>query len=80
MSITSIEHFDLDNVEHNPILEEITALINNKTQNPEKEFFRVLLCYFFGKMAASMRVNISTKDRGNIPVNIYTVALATSGL
>lgn len=79
MSITSIAHFDLDNVPHNPILEEIVGLINNKTQNPEKEFFRVLLCYFFGKMAASMRVNISTKDRGNIPVNIYTVALATSG-
>lgn len=79
MSITSIAHFDLDNVPNNPILEEIVGLINNKTQNPEKEFFRVLLCYFFGKMAASMRVSINTKDRGNIPVNIYTVALATSG-
>lgn len=79
MSITSIAHFDLDNVAHNPILEEIVGLINNKTQNPEQEFFRVLLCYFFGKMAASMRVSINTKDRGNIPVNIYTVALATSG-
>lgn len=80
MSTTSLEHFDLANVPHNPILEEITGLINNKTQNPERGFFRVLLCYFFGKMSASMRVSITTKDRGNIPVNIYAVALATSGL
>lgn len=74
-----MEHFNLENVPHNPMLEELTQLINNKTQNPEKEYFRIVLAYFFGKMASSMRAVVKTKDRGDVPINMYAVALAQSG-
>ena len=51
----------------------------NKTQNTDRGFFRVEMAYFLAKMASSMRATIVTKDRGEIPVNIYALALATSG-
>ena len=70
---------DLTGVEHNPAITDIVEVLCNKTQNTEKGFFRVEAAYFLCKMASSMRATIITKDRGEIPVNIYALALATSG-
>ena len=70
---------DLTGVEHHPALEEIVGTLCNKTQNTDRGFFRAEVAYFLGKMASNMRATIVTKDRGDIPVNIYTLALATSG-
>jgi len=71
--------FDLSTVSHHPALEEIVDVLCNKTQNMDRGFFRAEVAYFLGKMASSMRAMIVTKDRGEIPVNIYALALATSG-
>ena len=70
---------DLTGVTHHPALEEIVGVLCNKTQNTDKGFFRTEVAYFLGKMASNMRATIITKDRGEIPVNIYALALATSG-
>lgn len=70
---------DLSTVAHHHAVEEIVDVLCNKTQNTDRGFFRVEMAYFLGKMAACMRVEIFTKDRGAIPVNIYALALATSG-
>ena len=70
---------DTSNFQHNPMIEEIVDVLCAKTQNTDRGFFRAEVAYFLGKMAACMRVNINTKDRGEIPVNIYALALATSG-
>lgn len=70
---------DLTGVSHHPISEEIVDILVNKTQNTDRSFFRTEVAFFLGKIAASMRASISTKDRGDIPVNIYALALATSG-
>lgn len=70
---------DLNGVQHHPLLEEIVDILTNKTQNTDRSFFRTEVAFFLGKIAASMRASISTKDRGEIPVNIYALALATSG-
>lgn len=70
---------DLSNTQHHPVVEEIVEVLCNKTQNTDKGFFRVELAYFLSKMASCMRANVVTKDRGEIPVNIYALALATSG-
>ena len=70
---------DLSQVSHHAALEEIVDLICNKTQNTDRGFFRAELAYFFGKVASSMRASINTKDRGSIPVNIYTLCLSPSG-
>jgi hypothetical protein len=70
---------DLEGVEHHPAVTEIVDVLCNKTQNTDRGFFRTEVAYFLGKMASSMRATIITKDRGEIPVNIYALALATSG-
>jgi hypothetical protein len=70
---------DLSNVQHHAAMEEIVEVLCNKTQNTDKGFFRTEVAYFLGKMASSMRAKVLTKDRGEIPVNIYALALASSG-
>lgn len=70
---------DLSGVEHHPAITDIVEVLCNKTQNMDKGFFRTEVAYFLGKMASSMRATILTKDRGEVPVNIYALALATSG-
>ena len=70
---------DLANVKHHPVIDEIVDVLCNKTQNTDRGFFRAEVAYFLGKMASTMRATIVTKDRGEIPVNIYALALATSG-
>lgn len=70
---------DLNGVKHHPMLEEIVDILTSKTQNADRGFFRTEVAFFLGKVAASMRATIATKDRGDIPVNIYALALATSG-
>lgn len=66
-------------VNHHPIMEQIVDMLCTKTQNTDRKFFRIEVAYFLAKMAASMRAKLSTKDRGEIPINIYALALAVSG-
>lgn len=70
---------DLTGVTHHPCVEEMVDVLTSKTQNTDRTFFRVEVAYFLAKMASSQRANISTKDRGEIPVNMYALNLATSG-
>ena len=70
---------DLDKIAHHPVIDEIVSVICAKTQNVDRGFYDIEIAYFLGKMAASMRVALITKDRGEVPVNIYALALATSG-
>lgn len=70
---------DLTGVQHHPAMQEIVSVLQNKTQNTDFGFFRVEVAYFFSKMAACMRAVVVTKDRGDIPVNIYAIGLASSG-
>jgi hypothetical protein len=70
---------DLSTVPHHPAIEQIVDILAAKTQNSDRGFFRVEVAYFLAKMAASMRATVRTKDRGDIPVNVYALALATSG-
>lgn len=70
---------DLTGVQHHPAVLEIMAILQNKTQNRDNSFFQVEVAYFLSKMAAAMRAVIVTKNRGDIPVNNYVIALAPSG-
>jgi hypothetical protein len=70
---------NLDGVEHHPAVREMVDVLCAKTQQVDRSFFNCEVAYFLGKMAANMRATIVTKDRGQIPVNIYALALATSG-
>lgn len=70
---------DLTKVAHHPAIEEIVDVICTKTQNTDRGLFRIEVAYFLAKMAAGMRAKVKTKDRGEIPINVYALALATSG-
>src|SRR5690606_32922551 len=70
---------DLSGVEHHKAITEIVDVLCNKTQNTDRGFFQAEAAYFLGKMASNQRAVIVTKDRGEIPVNIYALGLATSG-
>lgn len=66
-------------MDYNPWSEGLVKVLCEKTQNDNPLFFRVLASYYFGLVAAMMRVQIVTHDRGTIPVNIYALNLSTSG-
>ena len=74
-----LKKIDLSTVPHHPAVEDIVDVLCNKTQNINRGFFRAEVAYFLAKMASCMRATIVTKDRGEIPVNLYVLALATSG-
>jgi len=71
---------DLSKVEHYEPMEKLVKIIERKTQNNDSLFFRVLVAYYFTKIASMMRTNIKTHDRGVIPVNMYAINLAPSGV
>lgn len=79
MSKISFTLPDLSKVKHHPVMEELVGLLCTKTQNNDRGFFQAEVAYFLGKMASMMRATVETKDRGDIPVNIYALALANSG-
>jgi len=66
-------------VKHHPAIDEIVDILCAKTQQLDRNFFQAEVAYFLGKMAATMRATIVTKDRGELPVNVYAMALAPSG-
>lgn len=70
---------DLSSVSHHPVLEELTNILCSKTQNTDREFFRAIVAHYLGKVASNMRATVETKDRGSIPVNIYSLCLSPSG-
>ena len=71
--------YDLEGVQHHPAISEMVDVLCAKTQKTDRTFFACVSAYFISKMAANMRATIVTKDRGDIPVNCYALALATSG-
>ena len=62
-----------------PLAEEITQKLCELIQNRNPTFFRVLVNYHLTKMASMMRVNVATRERGVIPINMYAINLAPSG-
>lgn len=70
---------DLTTVPYNPTSERLVEVLCTKTQNPNPLFFRVLVAYYFSKIASSMHCSIQTIDRGKIPINAYVINLAPSG-
>lgn len=70
---------DLTMLDHHPVMEKIVNAICKKTQNPNKKLYRIMLSYYFCKIAATMRVKIATGVRGIIPVNAFVINLAPSG-
>ena len=69
----------IEEMQYHPTSERLVQILCEKTQNPNPLFFRVQVAYYFALIASMMRVQITTLDRGDIPVNLYAINLGTSG-
>ena len=63
----------------NPIQERLVEIMQKKTQNEDPIFFRLVVSYFFCKLASMMRTHIVLPGDEHIPVNMYAINLANSG-
>ena len=68
-----------ETMSYHPTSEKLVKVMCNKTQTTNPNFFRILVAYYFTKVASMMRANIKTCDRGTIPINMYAINLAPSG-
>lgn len=74
--------YDLEVIEaqsHHPAMSELVDLLCHRTGNVNRDFFQAEVAYFLGLIPSSMRATIVSPERGKIPINIYSIALATSG-
>ena len=69
----------VSDMNYHPLTEDLTKVLCNQTQNFNPKIFRLMLAYYFSKVASMMRCSIQTLDRGPIPVNTYVINLAVSG-
>lgn len=79
---TKPQFYDLDIIEqtpHNPAMQELVDLLCHRTGNVNRDFFQAEVSYFLGLIPSSMRCKIRSPERGLLPVNIYSIGLATSG-
>lgn len=78
----STANYNLDAIKampHNRAVEELVDYLCHKTNNICREFFQAEVAYFLGLVPSALRVMIDSPERGLLPVNIYTIAVATSG-
>lgn len=68
-----------EEMNYHPTSERLVEILCAKTQNNNPLFFRVIVGYYFCKVASAMRTTIVTHDRGDIPVNMYALNLSPSG-
>jgi len=70
---------DFADMEYFPPVKKLANVLCAKTQSSDPLFFRIMVSYYFAKVASMMRCNIKTLDRGDIPVSMYAINLANSG-
>jgi hypothetical protein len=64
---------------HHPAMAELTDLLCHQTGNINRDFFQAEIAYFLSLIPSAMRAQIISPERGIIPINVYSIALATSG-
>lgn len=69
----------IENTPHYKAMEELVDVLCHRTGNVNRDFFQAEVAYFLGLIPSSMRTTINSPERGKIPINIYSIALATSG-
>lgn len=67
------------NPQFNPIMERLVEIMQKKTQNLDSIFFRLVVSYFFCKLASMMRTYVVLPGEETVPVNMYAINLASSG-
>jgi hypothetical protein len=60
-------------------MEQLVSILQNRTQNRDPRFFRLMVSYYYAKIASMMRARVKFAGTQNVPINMYAVNLATSG-
>ncbi|UAT28900.1 primase [Dinoroseobacter phage vB_DshP-R7L] len=69
----------IENTPHNTAMQELVDLLCHRTGQVNRDFFQAEVAYFLGLIPSSMRAKIRSPERGLLPINIYSIGLATSG-
>lgn len=69
----------VENTPHHSAISELVDILCHRTNNVNRDFFQAEAAYFLGLIPSSMRCTVVSPERGKIPVNIYSIALAQSG-
>jgi len=70
---------DYNNLPFHPTMERIVDILRKKTQNQDPVFFRLVVSYYFSKVASMMRTRVALSDDQIVPCNMYAINLAPSG-
>ena len=70
---------DFGLMKFHPTSEKLVQVLCNRTDNTNPLFFRIHVAFYWAQLASMMRANLSTIDRGEIPINLYAINLMTSG-
>jgi len=70
---------DYSNLPFNPGMERLVEHLMDKTQNEDPQFFRLMVSYYYCKVASMMRCNVQFAQSQTIPVNMYAINMAPSG-
>lgn len=70
---------DYSNLPFHPTMEKLVEILQKKTQNEDPMFFRLVVSYFFCKIASMMRTNVQIVNDQIIPISMYVVNLSPSG-
>lgn len=70
---------DYSKLPYHPMMEDVVNVLRKRTQNEDPMFFRLMVSYYFSKIASMMRVNVEIADTQVLPVNMYCINLSPSG-
>lgn len=74
-----LEQFDPSKITYHEAQEKLVKVLMQECENEDPNFFRVMVSYFFAKMASTMRTEIKLYNGRTLPVNVYAINLAPSG-
>lgn len=74
-----LEYFKPSKCEYNQTSEGLVKVLMQHCENEDPMFFRMLVSYYFAKVASTMRAEILLHNNTTLPINIYAINLAPSG-
>jgi len=77
--VRELEYFKPDLCKYNKTSEDLVKVLMQHCENEDPMFFRMLVSYYFAKVASTMRAEILLYNESTLPINIYTINLAPSG-
>ena len=74
-----LEYFKPSLCKYNETSEDLVKVLMTHCENEDPMFFRMLVSYYFAKVASTMRAEILLHNNTTLPINIYSINLAPSG-